>query len=410
MGRRARGEGAVYQRHDHETCPPLDDAGERPDHKCRGRWVTTIDYGVDIHTRKRDRKTLYGKTKSEVIKKREAALKKAPAKRSGQTYTVATWLTEWLDQIAAPTLKPQTLASHRSKVNAYLIPLLGKNKLERLTAAHIRHAYTRLRQDCPDPNGDGTCPHSPSHGLSEATIRQAHAILSRALKVAEREGHVPTNEAKNVDPPSTKQNQRARLTTAQAELVLAAATKRPHPSRWFAALEMGIRQGEALGLPWAFVDLDAATVTISRTLEKQDGGLGWGTPKSEAGARTIPIFARTLAHLRVERARYLQQCEERGEEPDPLALVWSQGSGKPINPKSDWNAWAQLLKDAGVPHVTLHSARQTAAARMEEQGVPERLAAEYLGHSNVSMTYRYQRGAGVENLRRVTAIEPPADA
>ena len=42
--RRGRGEGAIYQRHDHKTCPAAVD-GVRPEHRCRGRWVSVVDYG-----------------------------------------------------------------------------------------------------------------------------------------------------------------------------------------------------------------------------------------------------------------------------------------------------------------------------------------------------------------------------
>jgi integrase len=69
----------------------------------------------------------------------------------------------------------------------------------------------------------------------------------------------------------------------------------------------------------------------------------------------------------------------------------------------DRRRWKAFLKAAGVPDVTLYSARQSAARRLEEEGVAPRAAAQFLGHSNVNMTYRYQRGADIETLR--TAIE-----
>ena len=72
----------------------------------------------------------------------------------------------------------------------------------------------------------------------------------------------------------------------------------------------GLRRGEACGLRWVDVDLDVATVTISKQLVL----LGWtpteDTPKPQAGGRTIALDAGTVTVLRAHRKR---QLEERME-------------------------------------------------------------------------------------------------
>jgi integrase len=379
MPRRGRGEGSVYKR------------------SSDGRWVAVIDYGIE-HGR-RDRKVLYGRTKTEVLtKKKEAEKKRRPARaHRAEHLTVTAWMREYLNDIAAPTLRPQTLASHRSKIEQYIVPLIGHHRLDRLEAKHIRRMYARLRQPCPQPTADGKCRHKPSHGLSEGTIRQTHIILSRGLKLAVREKLIPEAETTNVDPPSTKQTRRPQLTTAQADLLLASIVDEPDAARWHAALILGMRQGECLALPWGAINLANGSITIARSLVRANGTLEYGEPKSEASNRTIAIPATMLTQLEVARARHIA---EHDREPDPLDLVWGQASGKPTDPGKDSKRWRQLLANAGLPAVTLHSARQSAARRMEENGVPERLAAEILGHSNVTMTYRYQRGAGIEQQRK----------
>lgn len=396
MARRAKGEGSIYQRHDHESCPPVID-GERPDHRCRGRWVATISYPND--NARRDRKVIYGKTKTEVILKRKEAEKKAPPKREreARAHTVESWMNEWLTEIAAPDLKPQTVKSHRSKIDTYIVPLIGMHRLDRLEAKHIRRMYARMQQDCPRPREDGSCRHSPSHGLSESTARQTHAILARALKIAKQEKLIAEAETDNVKAPGTKTKERDRLTVPQANLVLAACANDPHASRWYAALQMGLRQGEALGLPWGLVDFEANTIQIARTVESSGA---YGTPKSEAGNRTILMFPEFRAHLMVHYAAYLAAHHEAGTQPDPLDHVWAQANGKPIGHKTDWNRWKALLIKAGVPDVSLHSARNTAASRLEELGWPERVAAAFGGWSDVKMVYRYQRGNELEAQRR----------
>ena len=83
--RRLRGEGAVYQRHDHESCPKEVD-GERPKHNCRGHWVGVVDLGQIGG--KRVRKTVTGHTLREVTAKFKALKKQLDAGVDPDNWTV----------------------------------------------------------------------------------------------------------------------------------------------------------------------------------------------------------------------------------------------------------------------------------------------------------------------------------
>lgn len=353
-----------------------------------GRWVAALDEGWENGRRRR--RVFYGKTKREAEQKRQDAIRKgARASRTG--HTVETWLKEWMGEVHGHELKESTRRSHQSKIDRYLIPLLGKHRLDALEPKHVRRAWRRLQEPCPDPVED-RCEHEPSHGLAPATVRQTHAILKRALSDAMKDRLIFENVTMNVDAPSTETAQRDRLTSAQADLALKIAADDPNVSRWYVALRMGLRQSEALALPWGAVELDKGYLSVTRTLQV-GAGVNYGTPKSKASNRTIAIEPSTAAHLRVHYARYVAQ---HGTPPPPDALVWSQDGGRPFGHRMDAKAWAQLLERAGLPHVALHSARATAASWLEETGWQPRMVAEYLGHTKVETTYIYQRGAGVE--------------
>lgn len=391
--RRGKGEGAIYQRCDHKTCPALievtDDEGQvtriRPRHRCRGRWVATIDYGYKGG--RRDRRTLYGSTKTEVQDKLKAALKSAPRDRPSDMPTIGDWLDEWLAEYK-PKLKPQTRTSHESKIRNYMKPLIGSTRLDRLTTLQVEQIEARVTMNCPTPKPDGKCPHKPHHGLAVSTARQTFIILNDALNDAVKAKKISENPAAFADAPGTFQNQDPHMVTPLADLVIKAAAKEPvTEARVLMALEQGLRPGEALGLCWGLVDLEAGSLTVARTIE-QNGA--WGTPKSQAGNRTIPLTNRTWASLRRLRA----ELEASGHSPEPTDRIFSW------TPDVDRDRWRRLLARTGVPHVSLKSARQSAARRLEENGVPERVAAQFLGHSNVNMTYRYQRGAPIEVMHK----------
>lgn len=359
--RRGKGDGSLTQRHDHKDCPPVVD-GHRADHHCRGRWVGTVDLG---HIGgKRVRKTFYGRTRTEAQKKLRAALKDRDnhSLTAGPAMTVETWLTYWLDVICIERgLKVNTLKSHRSKVTQYLIPHLGRHRLDRLEPEHVRAMYAAMRKQ----------------GLAPSTLRQTHAVLRRALTVAMREGKVSRNVAELIDPPQVKEVKRDRLTMADFRKIEATDNLRAHLALY------GLRQGEALALRWSDVDTDAGLIYIERTLVRQPGvGLIFDTPKTAGSQRAVPVDGRTLALLKLA---YHDRLSDD-------ALVFHR-DGHPIDHRADWQQWTDLLQELGIPHIPLHAARNSTASLLEELGYPARLVAEILGQTQVTTTYRYQTGS-----------------
>jgi integrase len=372
--RRTKGEGGITQRHDHATCPPSVD-GKRPDHRCRGRWQATLDVIVDGRPK---RKTIYGRTKA------EAQVKLAKARRERdqgalvmRTMTVEAWMTRWLERKSKPPkpLKPQTMRSYRSKTTRYIVPMLGRRKLTDLRAEHIEAMYDQMRAD----------------GLAEATLRQTHAILAGALKDAVRADKLSYNPIDKTIPPGTEKAVREQFTVDQARRVLRAAGD---DARWWLALFYGMRQGEALGLNWAHVDLDGGVLYVAETLQTdEDGHLFLGTPKTAVSQRVLPLVPQIANRLRL-------LWESEGE---PLTGLVFHRDHKPIQPKRDWQAWRDLIASAStddepLPVIALHAARNSAASVMEAAGIPDRLVMQILGQSQVSTTHRYQR-ADVERMR-----------
>lgn len=369
--RRGHGEGSISQRHDHPSCPPPVD-GARPEHRCQGRWVAMVDLGyVDG---KRRRKALYADTrKGAAIKLQETlAAKKSGSLAVGQV-SVERWLTYWLDTVCAEEgLKVNTMKSHRSKVETWLVPNLGHHRLDRLQPEHVRSLYAKMRRE----------------QKAEATIRQTHAVLRRALAVAVRERKVPYNVAELVKPPTTAKKKRTGLTVDQARQVLHGS-----PLRWWLALYLGMRQGECLALRWSDVNLDEGWLFVQRSLIRIPGeGLAYDTPKSKASVRVVPLPPAVLSRFKVAWAEHIAA----GGDVD--GLVFHRGNGEPIDHRADWQAWVDLLAERGVPHVALHAARNTTASLLEEAGIPARMVAEILGQATVEVTYNYQ-SADLERRR-----------
>jgi integrase len=285
---------------------------------------------------------------------------------SGRGVSVEQWMNTWLDTIASRKVRPSTLAGYRTCLKR-INPVLGHHRLDKLQPEHLEAFYTRLEAD----------------GLSSTTALLHHRVISRALKVAMQRGRVARNVATLVDAPTARREEVQPLTAAEARKLLEVATELPNGARWSVALALGLRQGEALGLLWDAVDLDAGTLTVRRALQRQAGeGLVLVEPKSRAGRRTIKL----PDALRVHRVRQTEQRLAAGNVWEDRGFVFCQPTGRPIDRRRDWQDWKTLLKAAGVRDARLHDARHTAATLLLQQGVPARVVMDILGHSQISLT------------------------
>lgn len=87
----------------------------------------------------------------------------------GKAPTVKEWMRTWLDVIAPQSASESTLDStYRPKVENWIIPRLGRHRLDRLQPEHLDAFYKDLRDA----------------GLKTKTILMIHQILSRSLKMA----------------------------------------------------------------------------------------------------------------------------------------------------------------------------------------------------------------------------------
>ena len=224
------------------------------------------------------------------------------------------------------------MTDYRSKTRNWIIPLLGKHRIDRLTPEHLDTAYTLMLRP----------------GLSPSTVLKVHRILSRALRIAVRRGRISRNVATLVDAPAEAPNEIEPLTRDKARRILAAATKR-NGARWSVALALGIRQGEALGLL-----------------------------------------------LKDHRKRQAAERLRAGNAWRDHDLVFATRHGGPIERTEDWRPWKAILRQARVRDARVHDARHTAATLLIEQGVHIRVVQEVLGHTRVTTTERYTHVATLQ--------------
>ncbi|HEX6076273.1 MAG TPA: site-specific integrase, partial [Micromonosporaceae bacterium] len=115
-------------------------------------------------------------------------------------------------------------------------------------------------------------------------------------------------------------------------------------------------------------------------------GLTYAAPKSERSRRTIALPVPLADALRRHRAEQSRERLAAGSLREDHGLVFCQPNGRPIERKSDWREWRKVLTEAGVREVRLHDARHSAATALLMLGVPVRVVADMLGHSQTRVT------------------------
>jgi len=385
MTRTANGESSIYKGGD-------------------GKWHGWITMGRRENG-SLDRRHVKGKTRAVVVAKVREFERKRDAgitPKVGERDTVAVWLRHWLYNIAAPAdgrgVRPKTYAAYRGDVERYLIPRIGHHRLTKLDAEHIEQLHADLL----------------ASGLSAKSVLNAHRTLSRALRVAMARGKLQRNVATLVTPPQPTRHEVDPLSAEEARAVLAASRHRRNAARWSVALGCGLRQGEALGLGWNDIDLDAGVVHVRWQLQRlpyehgcvprgseprcggkplrcpdRRGGLTFSRPKSRAGERDITLPAPLIEELRAHRLAQLEERLVAGEfwrEGPRGGLVFAQSTGKPIDARRDYDEWLAILTDAKVERARLHDARHSCATLLLERGIDIKVVSEILGHTQTWFT------------------------
>jgi integrase len=319
------------------------------------------------------RKYVYGRKYKDVQKKLAEAMGDASKGilYDDENQTVAQYMERWLEDSARGDLGHRAYHNYKLQIRRHISPAFGRLKLSRLTAAHIQSLYAAKLRD----------------GLKPSSVRYIHAVLHRGLEQAVRFNLIPFNPAARVDPPKIRQEEITPLDAEQARRFLHAARGDRFEALYVLSLTTGLRMGEALGLRWSDVDLDAGTLRVNRQVQhmRGGGGLVFSEPKN-ASRRTLDLPQRAVEALRSHRKK---QAEEKLRATDygDSGLVFATGKGTPIDAQNIVNRYFKpLLKRADLPDIRWHDLRHTYATLLLARGTHPTYVQKSLGHASVQLT------------------------
>lgn len=256
-------------------------------------------------------------------------------------------------------LKLNTMKSKRYLVDAKILPFFKDLKLNEITPAHVRRWQSGLLSD----------------GLAQTYMKTINNQLSAIFNYAVRYYGLQVNPARLAGSIGKKDAEEMRFwTVEQFNAVHEKVRKMPARVGLSVLFWTGLRIGELLALTPADLDLDAGTLSVSKSFQSIDGEEVITEPKTPKSRRLLPLPEKLCAELR----EYLAALYE----PQPEDRLF------PYTKHYFRRELSKAAEAAGVERIRLHDLRHSHAALLIHLGCPILLVSERLGHEDVETTLR----------------------
>ncbi|WP_225724693.1 MULTISPECIES: site-specific integrase [unclassified Nocardia] len=366
---------------------------------------------VDTPDGNRKRVSVYGATwdEADAERTRLKELQRKGIPVDVTTMTVAQYMSYWLEEIAEPKIRRTTYATYEGDVRLHIIPGLGKRKLKKLEARHVRDFVNGLRKKCQccAQEKDAkravprccakTKPECCGNVLSIHSVRHVLRVLRVALQDAKEEELISRNVARSVKLRGAGDYKPRALSEIDARQLLKVAEEHRLHALWAVMLAMGLRRGEALGLRWEETNLDAGRLVIRYGLHRVDGELKLEEVKTDGSRATLPIPAPLIPILRQHRKNQLEERFAAGDQWQESGLIFTTKLGRPIEPRNVNRMFAKLLEKARVRPVRVQDLRHSCATVLFTLGVDAATVQAILRHSSITVT----TGIYLEVIERV---------
>ena len=358
-GKRANGEGSIYQ---------------RPD----GKWVAQLPIGryANGHI-KWKRYTCATQRAARDRLRRAANERELGVALDADIPTVATYLAHWLETtVKPPRREPKTYDSYAYAISL-IVPTLGALPIDQIRPDQV----DALLHDLRERGGQR------GQGLSSSTLRTVRTALRRALGRAHRQGVVARNAGALSDPVPHRREEVVPFTEAEANRLLDAAAGMRLAALYYLAVVLGLREGELLGLAWDDVDLDGAAIHVRQQLQQRNKGKPFlKLLKTRGSRRDLDLPAGLVLALRVHRERQEIEAARGDTGWNADRLVFPSTAGTPMYARNLIRHYQGLLWRAGLPERPFHALRHTAATIMFARGMSEAEVQRVLGHSSIAIT------------------------
>lgn len=349
----------------------------------RVQVTLTIGYKPDG---KPDRKSFYGRTRAEAMRKKQEYIDRRKQGLSSQELTVGEWV-EIFKSLYRANVNEAYLRNDDVPYDR-LCKAIGNMYIADVCEADLQKALNEVR------------------GMSVSTIKKYFYTIQKVFKKAKRNKLIGDNPAEDLEMPTGTEGTHRALDRWEIEFII--EHWQAHRSGLWAMLLMlcGLRRGELMGLRWENIDMEARSLSVCEVaVIKGNQATIEERAKTSAGIRVIPI------------CKPLYDALDKTPRSKRNGFVALSASGKQLSESGFTRGWCgfcltmerllnnEPLDQRGVRWDLLseeerterqknrttflirpHDMRHTFATILFEAGVSIKDAQYYLGHASTKMT------------------------
>ena len=284
--------------------------------------------------------------------------------RQTSRVTFAEYAETWLETYRGRTsrgVRASTMREYKRDVEVRAVTFFGRQRLSSITPMDVKRFLAGLH----------------AAKCSASSVRRIFAPVRALFATAVEEGLIRSNPAAGVRVSSAPTSgdedgeKRKALTEDELGALIAETTDADRLVVRFLGAT-GLRVGEAIALRFSDIDFGRRSVDVRRAWRQ---GV-FSPPKSRYGRRTVPLSPGL--------ARDLWELRKNARSDDEL--VFPGRRGVVMHPSTVHRAVRSAGKKTGVPWVTTHTLRHTAASAFFRHGLNARQVQTILGHHSPAFT------------------------
>ena len=267
-------------------------------------------------------------------------------------------------------LKPVTRYNYEKDLKIHIIPTFGNRKIMSIKTSELTTFFTHLE-------------------LSSETTRKLKTVMSSVMNFGVKQGYIQKNPCHGaLYKKETAKAKKVKYLDQQQSRKLMELTS--EYSIFNTIIQMllftGLRIGECLCLQWDNVDFEHSTISVSETLAYAYYEKYESTAKNRQSVRTLKLGEYSMSLLKRHKEKQDELKAIVGKAWKHPDFVFTTEIGEYINYGSINNKLKVLLKENGLPILTVHALRHTNASLMINSGVDIKAVSAQLGHCNISIT------------------------
>ncbi len=392
--RRANNEGSIFQRKD-------------------GRWGGALTMGYDDDG-KIIRKTIYGKTQAEVVKK----LSEISGRIKSNSYELVenndleNLMFEYLMTFKKSAVSPRTFEGNIRNFKIHIAPLIGKMKVYEIDSYAIQKLINKLLDQGYSTDTIKKCKHLLNQ-FFEYAIDNKWILVNPTLKVK-------VKGKRNIYEEETQEKYKAMPQEIRDKFLEALDKDEANFIKPLCITLMfaGLRIGEALALKWKNIDFNNKTIKVERAITQvpkfdEQGNIKdritvIGDTKTTCSVRDIPVTDIVIETLKQWKDK---QNERQQTNPEVTAILTSPTSFVFANDDGSYRTYSgtrkifdRFKKRNGLNkfNIHFHGLRHTFSNMLFEINENPKVIQQLLGHRDVKTTITVYNSVNSDYVREAT--------